>query len=195
MWLACEIYGCGGYQVVGVVRMYRCDKRRYIDFLILLIPTPLVLAFLQQHPYFFVYFFMFLTIFLHLGKNLLLLFIMFQSFHHYRPMLALHCVTAAVNLISNTAPVIASMCRECLSMVGTVAFLFCMCSERREKTHIEMGASFTEIRRPIKHGKYTSKSSCLKGAIIIEGFKIHRYTIHANGWISEIVYIYRTKKY
>ena len=31
--------------------------RRYIDFLILLIPTPLVLAlFLQQHPYFFVHF-------------------------------------------------------------------------------------------------------------------------------------------
>ena len=26
--------------------------RRYIDFLILLIPTPLVSAFLQQHPYF-----------------------------------------------------------------------------------------------------------------------------------------------
>ena len=31
--------------------------RRYIDILILLIPTPLVLAFLQQqHPYFFVHF-------------------------------------------------------------------------------------------------------------------------------------------
>ena len=26
--------------------------RRYIDFLILLIPTPLVSSFLQQHPYF-----------------------------------------------------------------------------------------------------------------------------------------------
>ena len=26
--------------------------RRYIDFLILLIPTPLVCSFLQQHPYF-----------------------------------------------------------------------------------------------------------------------------------------------
>ena len=38
--------GCG-YQEVGVV------LRRYIDFLILLIPTPLVSAlFLQQHPYF-----------------------------------------------------------------------------------------------------------------------------------------------
>ena len=32
--------------------------RRYIDFLILLIPTPLVYicTFLQQHPYFFVHF-------------------------------------------------------------------------------------------------------------------------------------------
>ena len=30
--------------------------RRYIDFLILLIPTPLVsVLFLQQHPYFFVH--------------------------------------------------------------------------------------------------------------------------------------------
>ena len=33
--------------LVGVV------VRRYIDFLILLIPTPLVFAFLQQHPYFY----------------------------------------------------------------------------------------------------------------------------------------------
>ena len=34
-----------------------CRVRRYIDFLILLIHTPLVLAlFLQQHPYFFVHF-------------------------------------------------------------------------------------------------------------------------------------------
>ena len=47
-----------------MIRMYRCMwlvgvvVRRYIDFLIiLLIPTPLVLAlFLQQHPYFFVHF-------------------------------------------------------------------------------------------------------------------------------------------
>ena len=32
--------------------------RRYIDFLILLIPTPLVsVLFLQQHPYFLVHFF------------------------------------------------------------------------------------------------------------------------------------------
>ena len=30
--------------------------RRYIDFLILLIPTPLVSVLLQQHPYFFVHF-------------------------------------------------------------------------------------------------------------------------------------------
>ena len=37
-------------RLVGVV------VRRYIDFLILLIPTPLVLAFFQQPPYFFVYF-------------------------------------------------------------------------------------------------------------------------------------------
>ena len=34
-----------------------CGLRRYIDFLILLIPTPLVsVFFLQQHPYFFVHF-------------------------------------------------------------------------------------------------------------------------------------------
>ena len=32
------------------------DVRRYIDFLILLIPTRLVSAFLQQHSYFFVHF-------------------------------------------------------------------------------------------------------------------------------------------
>ena len=38
--------------LVGVI------VRRYIDFLILLIPTPLVSTlFLQQHPYFFVLFF------------------------------------------------------------------------------------------------------------------------------------------
>ena len=38
--------------LVGVV------VRRYIDFLILLIPTPLVVSvlFLQQHPYFFFFF-------------------------------------------------------------------------------------------------------------------------------------------
>ena len=42
VWLA------GGVCLVGVV------VRRYIDFLILLIPTPLVYicSFLQQHPYF-----------------------------------------------------------------------------------------------------------------------------------------------
>ena len=59
VWLAGQIYGCG-YQEVGVVRMYRCVGivvRRYIDFLVVLIPTPLVLAlFLQQHPYFFTHF-------------------------------------------------------------------------------------------------------------------------------------------
>ena len=37
--------------LVGVV------VRRYIDFLILLIPTPLVSSFLQQHPYFLLIFF------------------------------------------------------------------------------------------------------------------------------------------
>ena len=37
-----------------------CGCRRYIDFLILLIPTPLVSAlFLQQHPYFLFIFKMF----------------------------------------------------------------------------------------------------------------------------------------
>ena len=36
--------------LVGVV------VRRYIDFLILLIPTPLVSFFLQQHPYFLITF-------------------------------------------------------------------------------------------------------------------------------------------
>ena len=46
---------------MGVVRMYvwlvGVVVRRYTDFLILLFPTPLVLAlFLQQHPYFFVHF-------------------------------------------------------------------------------------------------------------------------------------------
>ena len=38
VWLVGGIYGCG-YQEVGVV-----ISGRYIDFLILLIPTPLVLA-------------------------------------------------------------------------------------------------------------------------------------------------------
>ena len=40
--------------LVGVV------VRRHIDFLMLLIPIPLVSAFLQQHPYFF---FIFLNVF------------------------------------------------------------------------------------------------------------------------------------
>ena len=44
------MYGCGE-QEVGVV--LGVVVRRYIDFLILLIPTPLVsVLFLQQHPYF-----------------------------------------------------------------------------------------------------------------------------------------------
>ena len=53
--------GCGE-QEVGVasgsgwnlwVWLLGVVLRRYIDFLILLIPTPLVCTFLQQHPYFF----------------------------------------------------------------------------------------------------------------------------------------------
>ena len=58
--------GCGE-QEVGVasgsgwnlwVWLLGVVLRRYIDFLILLIPTPLVsVLFLQQHPYFFVNFF------------------------------------------------------------------------------------------------------------------------------------------
>ena len=56
--------GCGE-QEVGVasgsgwnlwVWLLGVDLRRYIDFLILLIPTPLVSVLLQQHPYFFVHF-------------------------------------------------------------------------------------------------------------------------------------------
>ena len=58
--------GCGE-QEVGVasgsgwnlwVWLLGVVLRRYIDFLILIIPTPLVsVLFLQQHPYFFVHFF------------------------------------------------------------------------------------------------------------------------------------------
>ena len=61
------MYGCGE-QEVGVasgsgwnlwVWLLGVVLRRYIDFLILLIRTPLVYiyTFLQQHPYFFVHFF------------------------------------------------------------------------------------------------------------------------------------------
>ena len=61
------MYGCGE-QEVGVasgtgwnlwVWLLGVVLRRYIDFLILLIPpTPLcICTFLQQHPYFFVHFF------------------------------------------------------------------------------------------------------------------------------------------
>ena len=61
--------GCGE-QEVGVasgtgwnlwVWLLGVVVRRYIDFLILLIPTPLVYicSFLQQHPYFFLFFKMF----------------------------------------------------------------------------------------------------------------------------------------
>ena len=47
MWLEC----------IGVVSGCCCKEVQYIDFLILLIPTTLVLAlFLKQHPYFFVQF-------------------------------------------------------------------------------------------------------------------------------------------
>ena len=51
VWLA-------GVCLVGVV------VRRYIDFLILLIPTPLVYicSFLQQHPYFLLIFLMFFVL-------------------------------------------------------------------------------------------------------------------------------------
>ena len=45
-----------GVAILGVV------VRRYIDFLILLIPTPLVSSFLQQHPYFLFIFKMFFVI-------------------------------------------------------------------------------------------------------------------------------------
>ena len=57
------IYGCGE-QEAGVangsgwklwVWLLGVVVRRYIDFLILLIPTPLVSSFLQQHPYFYVH--------------------------------------------------------------------------------------------------------------------------------------------
>ena len=52
--------------------------RRYIDFLILLIPTPPICSFLQQHPYFLFIFLMFfvllyirtvsrLFVFMHIG--------------------------------------------------------------------------------------------------------------------------------
>ena len=56
--------GCGE-QEVGVasgsgwnlwVWLLGVVLRRYIDFLILLIPTPLVSTFWQQHPYFFFHF-------------------------------------------------------------------------------------------------------------------------------------------
>ena len=51
------IYGCG-YQEVGVIRMYRCGcVKRYLDFLILIIPTRTCIScFLQQHLYFLVHF-------------------------------------------------------------------------------------------------------------------------------------------
>ena len=53
VWLA----GSECVYIVGVV------VRRYIDFLILLIPTPLVsVLFLQQHPYFLLIFKMFFVL-------------------------------------------------------------------------------------------------------------------------------------
>ena len=55
VWLMGGIYGCGSS--IGVVNVCCKEVRIYLDFLILLIPTPFVLAlFLQQHPYFFVHF-------------------------------------------------------------------------------------------------------------------------------------------
>ena len=69
MWLVGGFYGCG-YQEVSV-RMYRCGQcvcvKRYIDFLILIIPTPYstcISSFLQKHPYFFVHFKMFFSFFI-----------------------------------------------------------------------------------------------------------------------------------
>ena len=42
------------------------DVRRYIDFLILLIPTPLVsVLFLQQHPYFLFFFWVFFVLYIY----------------------------------------------------------------------------------------------------------------------------------
>ena len=66
-WVECMGVASGcGEQEVGVasgsgwnlwVWLLGVVLRRYIDFLILLIPTPLVsVLFLQQHPYFFVHF-------------------------------------------------------------------------------------------------------------------------------------------
>ena len=74
--------GCGE-QEVGVasgsgwnlwVWLLDVVLRRYIDFLILLIPTPLVsVLFLQQQPYFFVHFLKYLfgsdTVYMHFLKN------------------------------------------------------------------------------------------------------------------------------
>ena len=65
-WVECTGVASGcGEQEVGVasgsgwnlwVWLLGVVLRRYIDFLILLIPTPLVsVLFLQQHPYFFVH--------------------------------------------------------------------------------------------------------------------------------------------
>ena len=64
-WVECMGVASGcGEQEVGVasgsgwnlwVWLLGVVLRRYIDFLILLIPTPLVSTFLQQHPYFFVH--------------------------------------------------------------------------------------------------------------------------------------------
>ena len=76
--------GCGE-QEVGVasgsgwnlwVWLLGVVLRRYIDFLILLIPTPLVYicTFLQQHPYFFVHF---------LKYNNRLQYMLFQTFIEY----------------------------------------------------------------------------------------------------------------
>ena len=57
-WVECMGVASGcGEQEVGVV------VRRYIDFLILLIPIPLVsVLFLQQHPYFLFFFLMFFVL-------------------------------------------------------------------------------------------------------------------------------------
>ena len=63
-WVECMGVASGcGEQEVGVASGSGWNLWRCIDFLILLIPTPLVsvnLFFLQQHPYFF-YFFLFFS--------------------------------------------------------------------------------------------------------------------------------------
>ena len=69
LWKVGGMYGCGEQEVgvggiYGWVWLMGVIVRRYIDFLILLIPTPLVYiwVFLQQHPYFLFIFLMFFVL-------------------------------------------------------------------------------------------------------------------------------------